>query len=407
MEKRRDVLIIGGGLGGTTLAVALAQAGLRVALVERLVPKTLANPEFDGRSYAIAHASARLLQGLSLWDAVADQAQPISKIVVTDGRAGQGASPLSLLFDGAEIEASPPGYILQDRYLRNALLTAVADAGVEHITGHAVEDHQAHERGATVTLSDGCVLEAGLVVAADGMTSPTAARAGLGRMAWGYSQPPFSCAITLERPHDGVAHQFFMPPGPLAILPLPGNRASIVWTEADARAQQISDLDDAGYLALLRPRIGSFLGDIALAGQRYAYPVPLSIAHQFHAARLALIGDAAHRVHPLAGQGLNAGLKDVAALAEVLTDAARWGEDLGREDVLARYTRWRRFDVATLAFATDSINRLFSNDDPILRLGRDVGLGVVNRLPGLRQRFMREAAGVTGDLPRLMRGLPL
>ena len=198
-----------------------------------------------------------------------------------------------------------------------------------------------------------------------------------------------------------------MPPGPLAILPLTGNRASIVWTETTKRAAEIQALDDNEYLDVLRPRFGSFLGDIALTGKRFSYPLGLSVAHQFATDRIALVGDAAHAVHPIAGQGLNAGLKDVAALAEVLTDARRRGEDIGRQDTLARYERWRRFDAASLALATDGFNRLFSNDNPALRLARDIGLGITNALPGLRRRFIREAAGLTGDLPRLAQGKSL
>jgi 2-octaprenyl-6-methoxyphenol hydroxylase len=198
-----------------------------------------------------------------------------------------------------------------------------------------------------------------------------------------------------------------MPPGPLAILPLPGNRSSIVWTERDENAVAIQSMDDAGYLEALRPRFGGFLGEINLAGKRFAYPLELSLADRLVENRIALVGDAAHAVHPIAGQGLNAGLKDVAALAEVLAEARRRGEDVGQTDVLARYQTWRRFDIAALAAATDTINKLFSNDNSILRHGRDIGLGIVNALPGLRRSLIREAAGLTGDLPRLSRGLPL
>jgi len=194
-----------------------------------------------------------------------------------------------------------------------------------------------------------------------------------------------------------------MPPGPLAILPLPGNRSSIVWSETGATAQKFAALSDADFLHVLRPRFGDFLGDIALAGKRYTYPLSLSIATSFIAPRVALVGDAAHGVHPIAGQGLNAGLRDVAALTHVLSEARQRGEDIARADVLERYQRWRRFDVATLALTTDASNRLFSNDNPLLRLGRDLGMGAINAMPGLRRRIMREAAGLTGDLPALMR----
>ncbi|MEO0693997.1 MAG: FAD-dependent monooxygenase, partial [Pseudomonadota bacterium] len=255
--------------------------------------------------------------------------------------------------------------------------------------------------------SDGQVLNARLLVGCDGKTSATATRAGIKRQGWSYGQTSLVCAIAHERPHGGCAHQYFMPPGPLAILPLKDNRSSIVWTEADDVAQEINARDDAGYLDALRPRFGDFLGEISLAGVRFTYPLALSLAQRFVADRVALVGDAAHAVHPIAGQGLNAGLKDVAALAETLTRARRRGEDLGRADVLARYQQWRRFDTATLALATDTFNNLFSNNNPILRFGRDIGLGLVNKSPLARRSFIREAAGLTGDVPRLNRGLPL
>ncbi|MGB8623160.1 MAG: FAD-dependent monooxygenase, partial [Paracoccaceae bacterium] len=224
---------------------------------------------------------------------------------------------------------------------------------------------------------------------------------------WGYGQTALVCAIGHEKPHHGIAHQFFMPPGPLAILPLPGNRCSIVWSETDARAARIQAMDDDGYLAELRPRFGDFLGEIHLAGARFTYPLSLSLANAFVAERVALVGDAAHGVHPIAGQGLNLGLRDVGALAEVLVDAHRRGEEIGAPDVLARYQQWRRWDTAMLAAATDGFNRLFSNDNPLLRGVRDIGMGVVNALPGLRRRFIREAAGLNGDLPRLLKGRPI
>lgn len=223
----------------------------------------------------------------------------------------------------------------------------------------------------------------------------------------GYGQDALVAAIAHERPHGGVAHQFFMPEGPLAILPLRGDRSSIVWTEKSARAARIDALDDSAYLDVLRPRFGDFLGDIALAGRRYTYPLALSLANRFVASRVALAGDAAHAVHPIAGQGLNAGLKDVASLSEVLVEAARRGEDIGQSDVLGRYERWRRFDATALAVATDGFNRLFSNDNPLLRLGRDLGLGLVNAVPPLRRGLIREAAGLSGDRPRLLRGRAL
>lgn len=399
-------MIAGGGLNGTTLALALDRAGLSVALADPLAVETRAEPGFDGRSYALALGSQRLLGALGLWDALKDDAQPILEIKVTDGRPGQGPSPFVMEFDHAEIEEGPMGFMVEDRHLRRVLLQALAGSSVSHLSGAKVIGH--HAQGGQVAVDiDGHPQTARVLVGADGMRSPTAQRAGIKRMGWSYGQTAQVCAVRHERPNNGVAHQYFMPEGPLAILPLTDNRCSIVWTSSEAEAARIDALDDAGYMAALRPRFGDFLGEIELAGDRYTYPLMLSITQRFVADRVALAGDAAHRVHPIAGQGLNAGLKDVGALAEVLVDAARRGEDIGAPDVLARYQQWRRFDTATLALATDTFNRLFSNDNPILRLGRDIGMGVVGALPGLRRTFIREAAGLTGDLPRLMRGQAL
>ncbi len=261
--------------------------------------------------------------------------------------------------------------------------------------------------GAPGPLEDGREMAAPLLVGADGRRSGTAARAGIKRRVTDYGQTALVCAIGHEKPHQGCAYQIFLPPGPLAILPLTGNRSSIVWSETTEQAAAIQALDDEAYLEVLRPRFGDFLGEIHIAGARYTYPLNMTLAESFTAERLALAGDAARGVHPIAGQGLNAGLRDVAALAEVLVEAARRGEDLGWPLVLDRYAQWRRFDSATLALATDGFNRLFSNDNPLLRLGRDIGLGLANALPGLRRGFMREAAGMTGDVPRLLQGRPL
>ena len=403
-----DVIIAGGGLNGTALALALAQAQFRVAVVDPVPVKTRKNPDFDGRSYALAHASKRMLSAMGLWPALADKSQPILDIVVTDGRKGEGPSPFVLAFDHAEIEEGPMGYMVEDRHIRPVLLDALAgDPNCTHLPQRTLTAHNADASGVTVTLDDDTTLRAKLLVGADGANSATAKRAGIHTSRSDYHQTSLVAAVVHEKPNNGVAHQFFMPAGPLAILPLTGNRCSIVWTETGPEAARIQALDDAGYLEELRPRFGDFLGEISLAGARFTYPLTLSIAEAFVADRIALLGDAAHRIHPIAGQGLNAGLKDVAALAEVLADAMRRGEDIGRLNVLERYQGWRRFDTATLAVATDAFNRLFSNDNSLLRMGRDLGMGLVNAIPSVRRSFIREAAGLTGDLPKLLRGKPI
>ncbi|MDJ1009206.1 MAG: FAD-dependent monooxygenase [Paracoccaceae bacterium] len=408
MTSDTDVLIAGGGLNGAALALALASGGLSVTVVDPAPVKVRKRAGFDGRSYALALASKRVLAALGLWEALKADAQPMLEIKVSDGRAGEGASPFVLEFDHAELDEGPMGYMVEDRHLRPALLAALEKSdGITRVDGLSVTDHSAGAAGVEVTLSNAQTLTAACLVAADGRESPTRSRTGIGRVAWGYGQTALVCAIGHTRDHGGIAHQFFMPAGPLAVLPLKGRRSSIVWTERAGRAEEINALDDTGYLDVLRPRFGSFLGDIDLAGARFTYPLGLSLAHAFVADRVALLGDAAHAVHPIAGQGLNAGLRDVAALAEVLVEAHRRGEDIGRRDVLERYQLWRRFDATALAVATDGFNRLFSNDNSILRLGRDLGLGLVGAAPALRRGFMREAAGLTGALPRLAEGRPL
>ena len=397
-----DVAIIGGGLNGPLMALALAQAGLDPVLIDAGTPAIQAEPGFDGRAYALSLSSVRMLTALGLWDGIVDQAQPILGIRASDGRPGEGAAPQFLDFDHAEIEEGPMGHIVEDRVLRPALLMA-AQSAVTCRTETRVLD----QSGGTVTLSTGDTLAAQLIIGADGRGSGTATRAGIKRMGWGYGQTALVAAIAHEKPHEGIAHQLFLPAGPLAILPLPGNRSSIVWSERTADAERIATLPEADFLDHLRPRFGDFRGQIALAGARYRYPLGLSLADRFVADRVALIGDAAHGIHPIAGQGLNLGFRDVAALAQVLAEARRRGEDIGAPQVLTRYQSWRRFDTAALAMATDGFNRLFSNDNPLLRTVRDLGMGAINAAPGLKRRFIREAAGLTGDLPELLQGRPL
>jgi 2-octaprenyl-6-methoxyphenol hydroxylase len=400
-----DLIITGGGLNGAALALAAAKAGLTAVVLDALPAPTRAAPEFDGRAYALALASQRMLARLGLWEGLAAEAQPMAEIKVSDGRVGAAEVFLGLHFASAEIEEGPMGYMVEDRFLRRALLEAMAEApGISHRGGARVTAQDCGPRGATVTLEDGSRITGRLLVGADGRQSGVAARAGIRRTGWGYGQRALVCAIAHERPHGGVAHQLFLPPGPLAILPLTGNRSSIVWSEAEARAEAINALPEADYLEVLRPRFGTFLGEITLAGARYSYPLGLTLANRLVAERLALVGDAAHGMHPIAGQGLNAGLRDVAALAHVLSHARRHGEDIAAAPVLERYAQWRRFDSATLAASTDLFNRLFSNDNPLLRLGRDLGMAALGALPDLRRGVIREAAGLTGDLPDLMRG---
>jgi len=405
MNTRSDILIVGGGLNGPMLALAAARSGLRSTVIDARPEGARRSDNFDGRSYALALASVRMLTALGLWDGLKADAQPMTEIKVSDGRAGDAEVFLGLHFDSAEIEEGPMGHMLEDRYLRRALLEAMAaEPLVTHLAGDSVVDQTVTASGASVTLASGEVVSGRLIVGADGRQSGTGQRAGVRRTEWDYPQTALVCAIGHEKPHGGVAHQLFLPAGPLAILPLTGNRSSIVWSERTGLAQEINALSDADYLTVLRPRFGDFLGEISLAGARFTYPLGLTVANRFVANRVALVGDAAHGMHPIAGQGLNAGLRDVAALAHVIGHAVRRGEDFASPQVLARYEQWRRFDTATLLTATDLFNRLFSSDNPILRAGRDLGMAAINTMPAARRTFIREAAGLNGDLPDLMAG---
>ena len=407
MELDADILIAGGGLNGPTLALALAQAGLRVIVVDPRPADARAGDNFDGRAYALAVSSQRLLKALGLWAGLAGDSQPIGQVKASQGRPGEGALPFFLHFDSAEIEEGPVGFMLEDRFLYRALLAAMRDR-VQNLPGLSVVDQQATSGGIQATLSDGRSLRARLLVGADGRGSGVAARAGIRRQGWDYGQTALVAAIAHDHPHHGIAQQYFMETGPLAILPLPGNRSSVVWSETHDNARAIAALPDDAFLDVLRPRFGDYLGNISLAGARFTYPLSLSLADRYVADRVALVGDAAHGVHPIAGQGLNLGLRDVAALAEVLVDAARRGEDIGSDLVLERYQGWRRFDATSLALGMDGVNRLFGSSNPVLSAARGIGMGLVSAIPALRRGFMRQAAGLSVDpMPRLLLGQAL
>lgn len=402
-----DILIAGGGLNGPTLALALAGAGMNVAVVDPRPADARASETFDGRAYALAVASQRLLKALGLWGDLAEKCQPIHQVKASQGQPGEGAAPFFLHFDSAEIEEGPVGFMLEDRFLYRALLAAM-EGQVTHMPGVSVIGQQVGAALVTADLSDGRRITARLLIGADGRASGVAQRAGIRRRGWDYGQTALVAAIDHDLPHEGIAHQYFMATGPLAILPLPGNRSSVVWSETDANASAVKALPDADFLQVLRPRFGDFLGGISLAGQRFSYPLSLSLAEAYAAPRVALVGDAAHGVHPIAGQGLNLGLRDVAALAETLVEAARRGEDIGAGDVLERYQQWRRFDATSLALGMDAVNHIFASDNPLLGGLRGVGMGAVTALPGLRRRFMRQAAGLSVEpMPRLLAGQPL
>lgn len=410
-----DVIIVGAGMAGMTLALALVSGGLRPLLIDPQTFDAQLAPTFDGRSSAIAYSSFRLWKAIGVSDVLVSKAQNIEQILVTDGRtpgaANGSASPFFLRFDSAEIadrsDGEPLGYMIENRSIRAALAQAVIDAAIPVLASASVVSASLDGAAAEVTLSDGRVLRAPLVVGAEGRHSIIRQAAKIGTVGWDYDQSGVVATVGMAKPHEGVAHEYFLPSGPFAILPLTGNRASLVWTEKTDRAEVLRSARPEVFEAHLRRRFGDFLGEIEVLGPRFVYPLSLQLAEDMAAPRLVLMGDAAHGVHPIAGQGLNLGLKDAAALAEVLTDAIRLGEDIGSLVVLARYAAWRRFDNVMLAAATDVFVRLFSNDNPMVRFVRGAGMAVVNLIGPARKFFMQEAGGAIGDLPKLLRGEPL
>lgn len=401
-NARSDVVIAGGGFAGFALAIALRQS-----LGENFIV-TLADPELgrtdqDVRASAIAAAPRRMFQALGVWDAVAEEAQPILDMVVTDSRIDDATRPIFLTF-GGEIEPGEPfAHMIENGRLIAALSNKAVSIGVVLVAA-PVADFWVEPSCMNVVFRDGATIKTKLLIAADGARSRLRERAGIATHGWSYGQSAIVTTVAHERPHNGCAQEHFLAEGPFAILPLRHNRSSIVWTERTEEADRIVGLTDDDFHHELERRFGLQLGDILVSGPRRAYPLGLWVARSFIADRLALVGDAAHVVHPIAGQGLNMGLRDVAALAEAVVDAVRLGFDPGDATVLERYQRWRRFDTMTMSVSTDGLNRLFSNRSDVLRLVRDLGLGIVDRLPALKHLFIREAAGLAGDVPKLLRG---
>jgi 2-octaprenyl-6-methoxyphenol hydroxylase len=407
-----DVVVSGGGMAGAAFALAAAQGGLRVAVVDAAPLSDQAAPTFDGRATALSFSSFRMLDALGLGEALRPHAGRMDRILVTDGRrpgaASKAASPAFLRFDADEIAertgGEPLGYMVENRRIRAALGAALMSGEVDVFAPATVADVKAGPGSADVTLADGRVLTCAVVVGAEGRGSRVRAAARIDTLGWTYGQSGVVATVRMERDHGNVAHEHFLPGGPFAILPLTDRRASLVWTETTRRAEALKTASDAAFHAHLMRRFGPFLGRATVEGPRFVYPLSLELAERLTGPRTALIGDAAHAVHPVAGQGFNMGLRGAAALAEVLTEAAAIGEDMGSELVLDRYARWRRFDVAVLSAGFDAFVRLFSNDLPPVRLARDLGMAAVNRIPPFRRAFMHEAGGATGDLPKLMRG---
>jgi 2-octaprenyl-6-methoxyphenol hydroxylase len=408
-NHRCDVLIAGGGFAGLSLAIALRRAlgqGFAVTLADPALGRSEDGRARDVRASAIAAAPRRMFEALGVWDAVADEAQPILDMVVTDSRVEDAVRPVLLTFAG-EIEPGEPfAHMIENDRLVAALAAEAARAGVELLAARVME-FEAASRQVAAQVAGHDAIAASLLVAADGARSRLRECAGIATHGWSYGQSAIVATVAHERDHGGRAEEHFLPGGPFAILPLRDRRCSIVWTERSADADRIVALNDGEFHAELEQRFGLHLGDIAVVGGRegrHVHPVGLWVARRFIAERIALVGDAAHVIHPIAGQGLNLGLRDVAALAEAVVDAVRLGLDPGDAAVLERYQRWRRFDTMTMSVSTDVLNRLFSNRSDVLRLFRDIGLGLVDRLPALKRLFIREAAGLLGEVPKLLRG---
>ena len=403
MSAQRSIVICGGAFAGLALAVALRQglgADIPIIVAD---PALAVRPSRDPRATAIVAACRRLFEALGAWEAVAEKAQPILDMVVTDSRLEDATRPVFLTFAGDVEPGEPFAHMVENRHLIDALV-ARAEAEAIDLQATAVTSYDARSGAIDVTLADGSLIEASLLVAADGARSKLRERAGIATHGWDYNQSGIVVTVGHERDHGGRAEEHFLPAGPFAILPLSGKRSSLVWTEKRAEAARIVSLGEGEFHGELERRFGLRLGEIKALDTPRAFPLSYFVARSFIAERMALVGDAAHVIHPIAGQGLNMGLKDVAALAEVVVDAARLGIDLGQQDVLERYQRWRRFDTMAMGLATNSLNFLFSNQSTLLRTMRDIGLGLVDRAPPLKSLFIRQAAGLAGEVPRLLKG---
>ncbi|WP_315926212.1 ubiquinone biosynthesis hydroxylase [Mesorhizobium sp. SP-1A] len=407
-RARLDVLIAGAGYVGLAAAVSLKQArpSLAVAVVDAAPAEAWRR---DSRASAIAAAACRMLECLGVWDEIAPQAQAITDMVITDSRTSDPVRPVFLTFGGEVAPGEPFAHMVFNRDLNGALRRRAAELGIDIMEGIAVQGFDADGGAVTVHLGDGATLNARLLVAADGVNSRLRDMAGIKTVRWAYGQSGIVCTVAHERPHNGRAEEHFLPAGPFATLPLKPdedgtNRSSIVWSERSEDADKLVNGDELVFESELEQRFGLKLGEIRVMDKPRAWPLGLTLARAFVAPRFALAGDAAHGIHPIAGQGLNLGFRDVAALAEVLVEADRLGQDIGALDVLERYQQWRRFDTVQMGVTTDVLNRLFSNDIGPVRTVRDIGLGLVERMPRLKEFFIRQASGLSPGTPRLLRG---
>jgi len=402
---RADVIIFGGGLVGLSLAAALDSSGLSAILVDPADPEERKHPGFDGRTSAVSSSSMRMLETVGVAAYLPETGCPILKIQVADG-----LEPGGLAFEPDDDE--PLGVMHENRHLRSAL-RARAEAGrnLWLLWKSSVESVERGPHRVEVTLKDGRRLSAPILAAADGRRSPTREAAGIPLARWRYDHVAIVSTLRHERPHDHVAYEIFYPSGPFALLPMTddsqGHRSAIVWSVREEDAPGLLSLSDEQFAAEARAAMGGFLGSVELAAPRSTYPLGFHHSARITAHRLALLGDAAHAIHPIAGQGLNLGFRDCAALAQVLVEGARLGLDLGDRQLLDRYERWRSLDSFSVAFATDSLTRIYGVPGRAASAIRRFGMGLVGRLGPLRNRLMSEARGTSGDLPLLLRGLPI
>lgn len=399
-----DIMIVGGGPVGLSMALALGRSmkGIRVALIDRR-PFTASK---DQRSWALAAGVRRIFVELGVWTGMAIGAEPVKQMKITDSGNGDIARPLFLHFEGDVSPGEPFAHLVPHGLVTEQLLNALGPE-IEIIAPVEVTDFTADSAAARLQLADGRTLSAPLVIAADGAQSWLRNKAGIGTVNHDYRQTGLVASIAHELPHEGTAYEHFRPVGPFASLPLPGNRSSLVWVESPERAAELKSWPQAEVEAEIEAVMGSTLGKVTLEDKLQSFPLRLQIAKSFVSKRLALIGDAAHVIHPVAGQGLNLGLKDVAALAQVAVEALRLGQDPGADDALERYQHWRRFDTALMVAVTDGMVRLFSNDIAPVRAIRDFGMGLVDRVPPVKDFLISRASGLDRNGPKLLRGLPI
>ena len=400
---RADVIILGGGLIGLTLAVALDRHGLSTIVIDPAGPERNLAPAFDGRATAVASASWRMLETIGIADRLEGEGCPILSIRVSDG-----LQPGGIVFDSPDAD-DPLGIMVENRRLRQVLREAALDAGrVKLVMPARAAEIVRDSAGVRVALEDGRAVAAALLVGAEGRKSPTREAANIPLARWSYDHSAVVLTVEHERHHENAAYEIFYPTGPFALLPLlPGTRSAIVWSVPAADSAAVIDLPDRAMAHEIAKRMGGFLGEVRLAGPRWNYPLGFHHAATMTAERLALAGDAAHGIHPIAGQGLNLGFRDVAALTQVLVEGARLGLDLGDAQLLARYERWRSLDTLTVAAATDGLTRIYGVPGRTASAIRRFGMGMVQRVGPLKSQFMAEARGESGELPLLLRGLTI